>query len=149
VKVQSCPARDIDPRVLHDILRLRCDVFVVEQTCAYPDIDGRDMEAEAVMLWIDGDDGCVDATARLLVDSDGSYRIGRVCTRQTARRHGLGGALMSRGLELAAAAGASRVMLDAQAQQAGFYAAYGFEPTGREFVEDGIPHVEMLTVLRP
>jgi ElaA protein len=147
VKVHTSFARDIDAVVLHDILRLRCDVFVVEQTCPYPDIDGRDMEPETVLMWIANDGGQVDATARVLVDGDGSYRIGRVCTREHARRRGLGGALLARGLELATAAGASRVVLDAQTQQTSFYAAFGFEPTGREFVEDGIPHVEMLKVL--
>ena len=148
MKVQSSPAGEIDQRILHDILRLRCDVFVVEQECAYSYIDGRDMDPDTVLLWIDRYDGVIAATARVLIDGDGVYRIGRVCTRETERRHGLAGALMSRGLELVAAAGAARVMLDAQAQQANFYAAFGFEPTGREFVEDGIPHVEMLRVLR-
>ena len=67
--VQSSPFDGIEPRVLHDLLRLRCDVFVVEQDCPYPDIDGRDAEATTVHFWV-ADGAVLVACLRRLADPD-------------------------------------------------------------------------------
>lgn len=139
--VHAAAARDLDPVTLYNILRLRTDVFVVEQRCAYPELDGRDLEPGARQLWIE-QDGAVLATLRLLTDPDGTSRIGRVSTAVTARGAGLAAALMRRALELAD----GTVVLDAQAYLQGWYARFGFIPTGEEYVEDGIPHVPMALV---
>jgi ElaA protein len=125
--------------LLYEILRLRVDVFVVEQRAAYPEIDGRDVEQGALLLWVSDDDGVL-GTARLLQDPDGLARIGRVATAVRARGSGVGAALMRRALELR---GEGPTVLDAQEHLAGWYGRFGFEVSGASFVEDDIPHVPM------
>jgi ElaA protein len=130
---------ELDAATLYRILRLRTDVFVVEQQCPYPELDGRDLEPDARQLWIaDGDR--VDATLRMLRDPDGTARIGRVATAQDARGRGLAAVLMNRALELA---GPTDVVLDAQKYLEDWYARFGFERDGADYLEDGIPHVPM------
>ncbi len=130
---------DIDPIALYRILKLRVDVFVVEQDCAYPELDGRDAEPHAIQLWAE-EDGSVLATLRLLRDDDQTRRIGRVATAVEARSRGLARLLMDEALRLAEG---SDVVLDAQSQLEAWYGRFGFERSGPEFVEDDIPHVPM------
>jgi len=143
----------IDPLRLYDLLRLRVDVFVVEQECAYPELDGRDVEPDAVMLWAEEDDRVL-ATVRLLVDhadaaaddaaaaadAADALRIGRVATATAARGRGLAADLMRLALDRAEG---RLVRLDAQAHLEGWYARFGFVVDGPGFLEDGIPHVPM------
>jgi ElaA protein len=137
--VHDSALRDIDPATLYAIMRLRCEIFVVEQQCPYPDLDGRDLEPDARQLWIVRD-GAVVATLRLLRDADGTARIGRVATAPAARGTGLAAALMRRALELAAD---TDVVLDAQTYLLDWYLRFGFERAGADYLEDGIPHVPM------
>ncbi len=130
--------RDLPAVTLYDILRLRSDVFVVEQECAYPDLDGRDTEPGTRHLWFSRDRE-VRAYLRIL-DDHGVERIGRVVTAKSARGSGLAGRLMEHALEII---GHRPSVLDAQSYLTGFYAKFGFEATGPEYVEDGIPHVPM------
>jgi ElaA protein len=130
---------DLDPVTLYRILALRVDVFVVEQNCPYPELDGRDLEPTARLMWAANGDQLL-ATLRLLVDADGSVRIGRVATAASARGSGLAAAMMTRALDLAAG---RPVVLDAQAHLAGWYARFGFVRTGPDFDEDGIRHTPM------
>jgi ElaA protein len=129
---------DIDARTLYRILALRSAVFVLEQECAYLDLDGRDLEPDARQLWIERD-GDVIATLRLLRDGD-CARVGRVVTAPDARGGGIAAALMQRAIELA---GSVDIVLDAQAHLADWYGRFGFVRDGAEFVEDGIRHVPM------
>jgi ElaA protein len=130
----------LHPAVLYALLRLRIDVFVVEQRCAYPDLDGRDLEPGTRHVWIERD-GVPVAYLRILEQSDGVARIGRVCVAATARGAGLARELTTHALDLI---GPRECVLDAQTYVAGFYAGLGFAPTGPEYVdEDGIPHVPM------
>ena len=78
-EVTSRAFADLTATELHDILRLRGDVFVVEQACVYPDIDGRDTEPTTLHHWISVEHA-VAAYARTLTDPDGATRIGRVVT---------------------------------------------------------------------
>ena len=137
--VQAAPVDEIPPVLLYEILRLRVEVFVVEQRAAYPEIDGRDVEPDALLLWVSDGDGVL-GTARLLRDPDGVARIGRVATAERARGSGVGAALMRRALELR---GEGPTVLDAQEHLAGWYGRFGFEVSGASFVEDDIPHVPM------
>ncbi|MCB1004925.1 MAG: GNAT family N-acetyltransferase [Acidimicrobiales bacterium] len=136
--VRSCAFADLEPRVLHDLLRLRCDVFVVEQDCPYPDIDGRDAEPGARHFWV-ADGEALVACLRRLADPDGVTRIGRIATRADRRGQGLAAALVAAALDGVD----GPAVLDAQSQMVGWYARFGFAPDGPEFVEDGIPHVPM------
>lgn len=129
---------------LHDLLRLRIDVFVVEQSCPYPELDGRDDDPATRHLWIE-QDGTVAAGLRLLDDGD-AWRIGRVVTAEAYRGRQLAARLMAAALELCAG---RPVVLDAQSHLRDWYAAFGFAPHGEEFVEDGIPHVPMRREAQP
>ena len=130
---------EIDPVVLYEILRLRVDVFVVEQECPYPELDGRDLEPSARLLWSTDDDARVLATLRVLHDGD-DRRIGRVATASSARGRGLAADLMRSAVD---ECDGRLVRLDAQAHLSGWYARFGFVVDGDEFLEDGIPHLPM------
>ncbi len=128
---------------LHAILKLRSDVFVVEQACAYADIDGRDEEPATVHHWIERE-GRIVSYGRTLAERDGVTRIGRVVTAADARGTGLAGALVTMladGIEGVA-------VLNAQAHLRDWYARFGFEVDGPEFVEDGIAHLPMRRAAR-
>ena len=132
---------ELDARTFHDIVRLRCDVFVVEQECAYPELDGRDTAMTTMHHWIaDGDDAIV-AYARTLDDGD-AIRIGRVVTAPRARGRGLAADLVGHLVETTGSA----LVLDAQSHLADWYRRFGFETVGDEFDEDGILHVPMRLV---
>ena len=136
-RVVSAPFAELDVRTFHDIVRLRCDVFVVEQACIYPELDGRDVEPGTLHHWIEGDG--IDAYARSLAEPGGSRRIGRVVTAPAARGRGLAGRLIGQILDELD----GTLVLDAQSHLAGWYERFGFAIDGDEFVEDGIPHVPM------
>jgi ElaA protein len=144
---------DLAPDVLYALLKLRVDVFVVEQACAYPELDGRDTEPGTRHLWVTETGGSSprEATAgarpaeplaylRLLAEPDGTMRIGRVVTAPKARGEGHAKRLMAAALE---ADPAAATVLDAQSHLVGWYSKFGFEPSGAEFLEDGIPHTPM------
>lgn len=134
--VNTARLRELTPLQLHGILRLRSDVFVVEQQCAYADIDGRDADPDTEHLWVE-EDGDVVATLRILHGD--VPQIGRIVTR--ADRRGLG--LASLLLHAALARVSRPVELKAQARLDSWYEAFGFVRCSEEWVEDGIPHVRM------
>lgn len=138
--VRDAALAELDPATLYRILALRSAVFVVEQTCVYLDLDGRDLEPSARQLWIEEPSGEVLATLRLLVDADGQYRIGRVATAVEARSRGLAARLMDRALEII---GDGPAALEAQSYLVDWYARFGFAASGAEYLEDGIPHTPM------
>ncbi len=120
---------------LYDILRLRAEVFVVEQNCPYLDPDGRDPEPGTRHVWIGTP---VDAYLRVL--DDGSVRrIGRVVTRPAARSGGLAAQLV----EYVLGSTPGPLALDAQSHLVDWYARFGFTVAGDEYLEDGIPHTPM------
>jgi ElaA protein len=143
IAVHDAAVADLDPVTLYRILALRVDVFVVEQVCAYPELDGRDLEPGARLVWATrGDD--VVATLRVLIDAGGEARIGRVATARGARSGGLAARLMQRALVLADELAPGRdVVLDAQSRLESWYAQYGFTRVGPDFDEDGIAHLPM------
>jgi len=124
---------------LYAALRLRAEVFVVEQACAYLDPDGRDLDPGTTHLWLAAPDGTVAAYVRLLSEPTGGHRIGRVVTDPAHRGRRLTGRLIDHALTIAR----RPVVLDAQSHLVHVYARHGFEPDGEEFVEDGIPHTPM------
>ncbi|BCJ35935.1 ElaA protein [Actinocatenispora thailandica] len=125
---------------LYEILRLRVDVFVVEQDCPYPELDGRDTEPDTVHLWYERG-GRIASYLRILAEPGGTARIGRVCTAVDERGAGLAGQLLDQAL---AAIGPRTVALSAQSHLTAFYARYGFRPDGEGYLEDGIPHTPMV-----
>lgn len=134
---------ELDPATLYALLRLRVDVFVVEQACAYPELDGRDLEPGTRHLWLEDASGPV-AYLRLLDDCEagghGTRRIGRVATAASHRSQGLAARLVRAALELCQ----GPVVLDAQAHLQPWYERLGFVATGAAYMDaDGIPHVPM------
>ncbi len=129
---------ELDKQTAYAVWRLRQDVFVVEQAAAYADLDGRDDEpGTRHVLLRDG----AELLGYLRVLDDGDHaRIGRVVLARSARGLGLADQLMRAAL---AAVGDRPVVLDAQSPLAGWYATFGFEIDGDEYVEDGIPHLPM------
>ena len=128
---------ELDARTGYLLWQLRGAVFVVEQDCPYLDLDGRDLEPATRHVWL-GDDRPL-AYLRVLEDDD-CARIGRVVVAEGHRGHGLAETLMHAALEVV---GDRPCVLDAQSYLAGWYARLGFEQTGPEFLDDGIPHVPM------
>ncbi|MGI9157454.1 MAG: GNAT family N-acetyltransferase [Marmoricola sp.] len=141
--VRSLGFQELDTRTAYEVWRLRQDVFVVEQDCPYPDLDGRDHEPGTRHLLLeldqDGLDRVLTGYLRLLDDGP-CLRIGRVLLARAYRGRGLADELMRAAMiEI----GDRPARLDAQSPLARWYAGYGFAVCGPEFVEDGIPHLPM------
>jgi ElaA protein len=129
---------DLDPATLYAILKLRSEVFVVEQACVYLDPDGRDAERGARHLWFE-EGGAVVCALRLLDDGEDVHRIGRVVTAPFARGRGLASRLTEHAVDLAG----GTVVLDAQSYLVAWYTTLGFAADGPEFLDDGIPPTPM------
>ena len=130
---------------LHDALALRARIFVVEQHCPYLDVDGLDRHAWHLL----GRDGAGELAAYVrVVDPGRKYdepSIGRVVVAESQRGLGTGHALMREALrrtDLAFPRTANRI--GAQAHLQGFYGAHGYRVVGEPYLEDDIPHVDML-----
>ena len=137
-------AKDLDAATLYELLKLRVEVFVVEQATPYPELDGRDLLAETRHFWLEDTDGHVVSTLRLMEEHPGGekeFRIGRVCTKRAERGHGHTSRLMQAAL---AEVGDYPCRINAQTYLEEMYAKHGFVRAGDEFLDDGIPHVPML-----
>ncbi|RAV07286.1 GNAT family N-acetyltransferase [Mycolicibacterium sp. GF69] len=135
---------DLDAAMLYELLKLRVEVFVVEQAIPYPELDGRDLLAETRHFWLENPGGEVISTLRLMEEHPGGqkgFRIGRVCTKREARGHGHSTRLLQAAL---AEVGDYPCRIDSQTYLADMYGRLGFVRDGEEFVQDGIPHVPML-----
>lgn len=125
---------------LHDLLRLRVSVFVVEQQCAYDEVDGRDMLETTRHMWREDSIGVAVAVRVLDVGLD-SPIIGRVVTRRDCRGQALARPLVERAHDQFG--GEAGTVLDAQLHLADWYEKMGWTRVADPFVEDGIDHVRM------
>lgn len=124
---------------LYELLRARVNVFVVEQTCPYPELDGIDYDSLHVYY---ESEGKVLAYLRAFYKEPGVVQMGRVLTVE--RGTGLGGRLLSEGIrEIKEKFEAQKIYIEAQTYAIGFYEREGFKLCSDEFLEDGIPHVKM------
>lgn len=132
---------ELTPDELYDILKLRVDVFVVEQNCPYPEIDGKDKGAYHV--WLRDGEG-IAAYLRVL-DKGVSFddaAVGRVISAR--RRKGFGTVVLKEGIRVAKEKfGADKITIEAQVYARKFYENVGFRQASEEFLEDGIPHIVM------
>lgn len=129
---------------LHRLLRLRVDVFVVEQECPYAEVDGRDLLPTTTHVWVE--EGSEVASTLRLLDAggpDGALVVGRVVTAAPHRGAGLAARLLERVLD---AHGHRRLELEAQAHLAGWYERFGFVRAGADLDLDGITHTPMVRV---
>lgn len=140
------PFASLTTEMLYAILRLRSEVFVVEQACAYQDLDDHDHDGFHVM-GTDGE-GRLVAYARIHppgVFDEGYWRVGRIVTAPSMRGTGAGKAIVARAL----AWGREQypglpIKISAQLYLKAFYEGFGFAPVGKNYLLDGIPHVEMV-----
>jgi ElaA protein len=137
------PFRALSVDELHAILKLRVDVFVVEQRCAYAEIDGQD--PQATHLFTLDEQGEVIAYARLLPPGDdGHPHIGRVVVHSGHRGQQLGRAVMVEAIARCRDLfGPVSIALSAQAHLHDLYASLGFSRISEVYDWDGIPHIDM------
>jgi ElaA protein len=136
--------QDFTPDALYAVLRLRSAIFVVEQDCVFPDMDGRDPACEHLCGWDGG--GALVAYLRLVPPGvrTPEVSLGRVVVAAPARGQGLGRAVMLEGLRRCAERyPGQRIKVSAQAHLEPFYASLGFRTVGAPYDEDGILHVDM------
>ncbi|KQW28594.1 acyltransferase [Rhizobium sp. Root274] len=128
---------------LYDMLKLRVDVFVVEQHCPYPELDGNDKDCLHLRLLQDGE---LLACARLWRPTREHHpRIGRVAVSPNHRGKRLGEALMREAIaEVEKRHPGEPIEISAQSHLQKFYGSLGFEVISEEYLEDGIPHVDMI-----
>ena len=135
---------ELTPEELYAILRLRSEVFVVEQNCVFLDMDDKDQVSHHLMGWQGKD---LVAYARIVPPgiSYVEFSIGRIVSSPSVRKHGIGRVLVSKSIELAYALhGKDVIRIGAQYYLRGFYESFGFQKAGEIYLEDGIEHVEML-----
>ena len=129
---------------LYAVLQLRSEVFVVEQACVFQDMDGADT---AAMHLLGTSGGRLVAYARCFAAGMKfkEASIGRLITRSELRGSGAGHVLLRRALaSVTQQWGPQAIRIGAQARLENFYRQHGFETTGEPYIEDGIPHIEML-----
>lgn len=139
---------DFTARELYGVLKLRVDVFVVEQNCPYPELDNLDQQSIHLLYRENGE---VLAYARL-VPAGVKYEfpsIGRVIVRDDARGRGLAKQLLERSIDyIVGEWQAQAIQLQGQVYLQEFYQSFGFQPISDSYDEDGIPHVDMKLIYR-
>ena len=129
---------------LHDLLAARVEVFVVEQNCAFQDIDGRDLDAWHLLGKCQ--ENTVAAYSRILAPGT-IYRepsIGRIITTSSFRGRNLGRELLRRSIDFCRAKHPLPIRIAAQLRLEKFYEEFDFVRAGPVYLEDGIEHIEML-----
>jgi len=131
---------DLTADEVYDILALRCQIFVVEQHCFYPDPDG--IDKRAWHFWLEDEDGSIKAYLRMFPLEYGTVSIGRVLAVE--QRHGAGSELMQAAIRFAFnELKVTAIELDSQTHAVEFYRKLGFKEISEEFEEAGIPHIKM------
>jgi ElaA protein len=130
---------------LYNLLQLRSEVFVVEQDCVYQDIDDKDQQALHVLGMKNG-----KLAAYTRCFAPGIYfpeaAIGRVVVKASERKFGYGHTIMNASIAAIKKRFETEcIKLSAQTYLIKFYNAHGFKTTGEEYLEDGIPHIAMIT----
>lgn len=137
---------ELDTLELYQLLQLRSEVFVVEQECAYQDLDGQDFEAKHLTARTPSNKALM-AYARIYTtsfDSSEYAAIGRVCTAKKYRGQGVSRHLMEHAIQYVKDNLALPVTVSAQAYLEKFYQSLGFETVSEPYLEDGIPHIRMV-----
>ncbi len=134
---------DLDKLELYKIMQLRIEVFVVEQDCPYQDLDG--LDEVGTHLWLEEDN---EVVSYLRINPPKTrfdeVSFGRIVTKQSARKKGLSEALILKSLEIIEKEDLGPVRISAQSYLEKYYAKFGFVKCSDEYLEDNIPHVEML-----
>lgn len=138
---------ELTPKLVYRLLKLRSEVFVVEQNCVYQDMDDLDLLPETRHLLFQEDQN-ITAYARILAPGasySGFSSIGRIVTAPDTRGTGLGHTLVETAItECLALWPQYPIKIGAQSHLTGFYGKHGFTAYGDEYIEDGIPHIHMI-----
>ena len=139
---------DLTPEELYMTLRLRSEVFVVEQNCVFLDLDNKDQYCDHIMGW----QGNKLVGYARIVPAGISYRessIGRIVSSPSMRGHGVGKDLLTQSIDTLYRLHGKRVIrIGAQYYLKKFYESFGFEQAGEIYLEDGIEHIEMLLLTK-
>ena len=139
---------DLSVLDLYTVMEQRQQVFVLEQHCLYPDLDGLDQDAWHLLGWRSaGGQRQLAAYLRLLAPGVkfAEMSLGRVITTQAARGSGAGRVLIAKGIECAERCyPGGRIRIGAQQHLEAFYGSFGFERVSEPYDEDGIMHIDML-----
>ncbi len=147
-KIAIKPFLELSPKQLFDIYKLRCDVFVVEQNCAYPEIDDLDLISHHVCLY---ENDILISYCRIIPPN--SHRketvIGRVVSPKSARGKGFSKIVMNYAFDFIQKKYTEEksIFIMAQFYLIGFYESLGFVKTSAIFLEDGIEHINMMKTL--
>jgi ElaA protein len=143
-QIYDKPFTELTPHELYSIMRLRNEVFVVEQNCVYQDADGKDPFCHHLLIW---DNTTLVAYTRLLpkgLSYDSYMSIGRVVSAPSHRKKGIGRLLMQVSIEACYRLfGREAIRIGAQLYLKKFYESLGFLQTGDRYLEDNIEHIEM------
>ncbi|MDL2248932.1 GNAT family N-acetyltransferase [Tyzzerella sp. OttesenSCG-928-J15] len=141
--IEIRPFNLLETHMLYEILKLRCDVFIVEQSCPYADCDGKDNEAYHLAVTENGE---LAAYCRILnknVSFD-TVAIGRFVVQPKFRGLGLANKMLESAIDfIKSKLGESHIKLSAQEYLVNFYGSFGFKPISESYDEDGISHVDM------
>ena len=136
------PWNELSRKEINDIFSLRSEVFIVEQECAYQDVDGKDKYADHVMLHVDN-----ELVGYTRVFPENTYfkeaSFGRAVVKKNHRGEGYGHLLVDKSLEHLKSKKQSPIKISAQSYLKEFYASHGFLAKGDEYMEDGIPLIAM------
>ncbi|MDO5511703.1 GNAT family N-acetyltransferase [Corynebacterium sp.] len=138
MRLTAGPLAELRPLQVHQLYKLRVDVFVHEQQCPYAEIDDTDAAPTTIHICAWSGEELL-GTARLF-PVDSGWQFGRFALVRQARGTGVAGAIMDRALELGAG---HDMLLDAQVPLVAYYERYGFRPVGERFDDAGTPHQPM------
>ena len=143
MKVSVLKFEDFTIHQLYEVLRLRSEVFVVEQDCVYQDIDNKDQRAVHILGIVDSE---IVAYTRFFKPGDYADQasIGRVVVHPKHRHKAYGKLIMQESISYAQEQGYDTIQISAQCYLDKFYQDLGFKNTGKKYLEDGIPHQEMI-----
>jgi len=144
---ETCkPFNELSSDELYSVLQLRQEVFMLEQKCLYPDLDGYDRQAQHLMIY--NEDKALVAYARLFnvgMPYPGFLSIGRVVSHPQHRKQSYGRYLMERAIVIVRKLyGQHPIQIGAQAYLTSFYSSFGFKDINQYYLEDGIPHLKMV-----
>ncbi len=135
--------QELDKEELYKFIQLRIEVFVVEQDCPYQDLD--DLDFEGRHMWIE-EDGIVLTYLRL--NPPGARfkepSLGRIITKESARSRGLAEIIINKALEIIDKDYGMPTRISAQSYLEDYYSKFDFIKCSEEYMEDNIPHIEML-----
>lgn len=134
---------DLSAFDLYQMLKLRQDIFIIEQECIYDDIDNIDPICEHLLL----KDGDLTIACTRIVPAGNKFdnpSIGRIAVQKNYRKRGIGKEMIQKALEILSTKNAEIVIIEAQSYLLDFYKSLGFQKVSDRYLVDGIPHIKMI-----